>query len=705
MSQVPLAEFGNNDANGNDCWGYVSPSGREYALMCMERTLGVVEITDPGNPVIVAAVLHPASLWGDVKVYQDFCYVVNESGGGMQIISLEQVDSGIVGVVGTTNQAGLVTAHNLAVNPDSSFLYTCGANAVSGLMAYDLADPANPQFAGAWGGSYVHDAVAVSYTTGPYAGREVVYCANGGAGLQAVDATDKANMFLIATRPYPGVSYAHQAWVSEDLRYLYLGDELDESHGETSNTRTLIFDIADPSNPILVSTFTSGKSSIDHNLYVNGPFIFEANYTTGLYVFDASAPLNPQVAGSYDTYPGSNSRSFNGAWSVFPFFPSDTVIVSDIQGGLFVFDVSQATADRGRLTFSYPQGMPELIDPAGGTLPVQIAAEQNAALLSDSAMLHVDVGGGFVAVPLDALGGDDFEATFPSAACGDTVRYYFSAQTTLGVEITDPPGAPQSVHRADYGLSQSMLVADGFEADSGWTVGAPDDNAVRGIWERVDPNGTPAQAEADVSADPGTQCWVTGQGTPGGSQGEMDVDGGKTTLFSPVLDLASAEHVGISYWRWFSNFYGATTSQDVFTIDISNDGGANWVNVETIGPDGDVTMGGWYYHEFRVEDFVNLTDQVVMRFVAADTDDAHVVEAGLDEFRVATLSCTAQQSCLGDIDGDGVRDLNDFTLFAAAYNSVIGQAHYDPAADLDADGAVDLSDFTLFANVYGQPCP
>ena len=33
LSWFPLNTFGTNASSGNDCWGYVSPSGREYALM------------------------------------------------------------------------------------------------------------------------------------------------------------------------------------------------------------------------------------------------------------------------------------------------------------------------------------------------------------------------------------------------------------------------------------------------------------------------------------------------------------------------------------------------------------------------------------------------------------------------------------------------------------------------------------------------
>ena len=48
----------------------------------------------------------------------------------------------------------------------------------------------------------------------------------------------------------------------------------------------------------------------------------------------ASATLSE--VGFYDTYPADNNRSFNGAWSVYPFFESGSIVVNDRQNGLFV---------------------------------------------------------------------------------------------------------------------------------------------------------------------------------------------------------------------------------------------------------------------------------------------------------------------------------------------------------------------------------
>jgi hypothetical protein len=38
----------------------------------------------------------------------------------------------------------------------------------------------------------------------------------------------------------------------------------------------------------------------------------------------------------FDTFPVSDAAIFDGAWSVYPYFPSGTIIVSDISNGLFI---------------------------------------------------------------------------------------------------------------------------------------------------------------------------------------------------------------------------------------------------------------------------------------------------------------------------------------------------------------------------------
>ena len=314
-----------------DCWGYVSESGREYAIIGLSQGPGFIEITDPANPVIVDIVNTPNRA-RDMKVYQHYVYTSSD-GGALNVIDVSQIDDGIITLVASFPKVG---PHNLVSDEVSGFLYLAFGGP---LVAVDLTNPELPTFAGIWDGQ-THDAQVVTYTEGKYAGRQIAFVFAGGSGnVDIVDVTDKANIFLEGSTSYQNASYTHQGWLSEDRQYLYVSDELDDLG------RTSMFDVSDLTNPKFIGDFSStAPTATDHNLYVRDGFIFEANYTSGLRVFNACDPVNPVEVGFFDTHPTDDDPGFSGAWSNYPFYPSGTVIVSDRSGGLFVLDVSEAVA-------------------------------------------------------------------------------------------------------------------------------------------------------------------------------------------------------------------------------------------------------------------------------------------------------------------------------------------------------------------------
>lgn len=355
LSHLSLAELG--ATSGNSCWGYVSPSGREYAIMgCNDRVV-FVEITDPRNPVIIDYIPHPSSTWADMKVYQHYAYIVSEAmGTGIQVVDLSQIDNHVVTLVRTIPSPS--RSHNIAIDTTSGFIYTCGSrNGTGTTMCFDLSNPANPVQVGppSMTEFYQHDIMPYTYTSGPYAGRQVLFGASEGRGVEIHDVTDKNNPFLIKRITYPGVQYCHQMWMSEDERYLYVDDELDYANG----AKTRVIDISSLENAFYVGTFNNGLAAAHHNQYVRDGFLYQANYRSGLRVFDTNDdPIRPIEVGYFDTYPANNNSGFDGAWNNYPFFPSGTVIVSDINRGLFVLDVSEAvTREPSPIGYSIQTGV------------------------------------------------------------------------------------------------------------------------------------------------------------------------------------------------------------------------------------------------------------------------------------------------------------------------------------------------------------
>lgn len=350
LGQVTLSEMG--ASAGNDIWGWTdSESGKEYALMGLSNGIGFVDISVPTAPVYLGKLPShtSASVWRDVKVYADHAYVVADFAGahGLQVFDLTQlrdVESPPVTFPETAHYNSFGSAHNVAINEETGYAYVVGANSCGGgLHMIDIQNPTNPAFAGCFDDDgYTHDVQCVVYN-GPdddYQGQEVCFASNEDT-VTIVDVTDKSSPVEISQAIYPNTAYTHQGWVTDDHRYFIGDDEIDEGTFGF-NTRTLVFDITDLDSPDFYSEYFHPVAATDHNLYVKDRYVYQANYKSGLRIVDAQELLTAGGAldeiAFFDTYTQSNTSGYEGAWSVYPYFESGVVIVSDINSGLFILD-------------------------------------------------------------------------------------------------------------------------------------------------------------------------------------------------------------------------------------------------------------------------------------------------------------------------------------------------------------------------------
>ena len=686
MSWLPLAEFSQAATSGNDCWGYTSPSGREYAIMGLINGTGFAEVTNPGNAQIVAFMSGPTSLWRDMKVFGHHAYVVSEGGGGIQIFDLSQIDASVVTLAGQQTAGGTATSHNVAIDEVSGYLYRCGGGS-NGLRIYDLnADPTNPPQVGSWSDRYVHDAQIVTFTDGPNAGRQIAFCFggfNGGStetGVDILDVTNKASIVNVARLEYPQAAYCHQGWLSADGTMLFTLDEQDEiDFGVTS--RIHLVDVSILASPVYLGPSTNENPATTHNAYVVGDRLFVANYRSGVRVYDVSVPSQPAEVAMFDTYPESDASGYNGCWSVFPFFPSGTVIASDLQRGLFVVRLEPQVA-----TWSFPAGLPTLIDPAGESIEVGVVAGDGFALDPATARMMLTSSSGTSTFPLAETAPGTFLAAFPAMACGENISYSFRVLATTGELSTAPSGDAISALVA----VESIEHLDTLETETGWIAGLPSDTATAGVWERVIPIGTSAQPGEDHTVD-GVFCFVTGQHQSGQGAGFNDVDGGVTTLVTPILAAGDLFEPRIEYARWYSNNAGAGPNEDSMPIEISNNGGKSWVTLELV----DENAGTWVEKSFRIADFLEPTDSMRLRFIARDLGAGSLVEAAIDDLAIVGLDCGEPAACLGDINLDGVVNGADLGQLLIDW----GQA--EPRSDLDQNGMVNGADLGLLLNAWG----
>ncbi|HRP08730.1 MAG TPA: choice-of-anchor B family protein, partial [Gemmatimonadales bacterium] len=370
QSFLPIAQIGGRrGTNLNDNWGWTDPqTGREYAIVGRTDGTSFVDVTDAANPRYLGDLPKtegsPSAAWRDMKVYKDHAFIVADMSQehGMQVFDLTRLRNVRTPQTFTedAHYDRFGSAHNIVMNEETGFAYAVGTSSGGetcggGLHMIDVRNPKHPAFAGCFsdprtgnaGTGYSHDAQCVVYR-GPdqqYRGHEICIGSNETA-ISIADVTDKASPVAISRASYPNVAYAHQAWLTDDHRYLYLNDEGDESSGvgeAGKGTRTMVWDLADLDDPIMIKEHVGTTRAIDHNLYIKGNRMYQANYSSGLRILDISDPANPREVGYLDTYTKDDATSFNGAWSNYPYFKSGTIVVTSIGEGLFlVRDRTQA---------------------------------------------------------------------------------------------------------------------------------------------------------------------------------------------------------------------------------------------------------------------------------------------------------------------------------------------------------------------------
>lgn len=361
----------------NDIWGWTDPqTGKEYALVGLSDGVSLVDISKPSEPIVIGKLTESIqgtskkgstdpgdylyhdedeekSTWRDLKVYRNHLFVISDGQEhGLQVFDLTRLRNPAeipATFTHDTHYSHFGNAHNLAINEETGFAYIVGSNVDGGgLYIMDISNPEQPAFVTTYADTlvgfnstgYVHDTQCAVYR-GPdsdYGGHELCFNSSE-THFSIVDVTDKDSIYTVSRGDYEGRGYAHQGWLTEDHRYFLLDDEFDENRNE-SNTRTYIWDIEDLDHPVVAGFYEASNPSIDHNQYVKGDNVYQANYTAGLRILnlDKIESADLEEVAYFDTFPKDNEVKFEGAWSNYPFFDSGIVIVSDVTNGLFILE-------------------------------------------------------------------------------------------------------------------------------------------------------------------------------------------------------------------------------------------------------------------------------------------------------------------------------------------------------------------------------
>lgn len=264
-------------------------------------------------------------------------------------------------------------------------------------------------------------------------------------------------------------------------------------------------------------------------------------------------------------------------------------------------------------------------------------------------------------VVMTNLGGTSYQGFIPAQPNGTLIAYYILLEDNYGKQSGITPMAANLVQYANLPyfilVGFDYLNTEDFDGNmSFWQLSDPNDNASTGFWEIDIPVGSfsdPTDPSTIVQTNQdhtpiGTQCAFTGNASLNDGIGANDVDDGHTTLFSPFYDLTSFSNPVFEYYRWYTNNppSGANPGQDWWQVLITDDG-INWHYVEN----NKTSDKSWRRFAFRVKDYVNLTSQVRVKFIASDSthagqylDGGSLIEAAVDD-----MSLYEEQSSISHI--------------------------------------------------------
>lgn len=496
-----------------------------------------------------------------------------------------------------------------------------------------------------------------------------------------VNFSNKSNPITIATKQTP-TNFTHNTWLSTDSKTLFTTDE-------NNNSYLAAYNLSDLSNIQELDKIqaTPGSGSIIHNTHIinkgGNDYAVTAWYTDGFTIVDAGRPQNLIQVGNYDTYSGSGP-GLTGAWGVYPYLPSGTTVVSNIDEGLFVFTPSYVRACylegnvidsitglslNGVLVEIMSTPASETSDISGdyktgyaipGTYSVQYSkAGYNTKIVT------VNLAAGQVSIENVALSktfttvyivhvNDSITASGISNAMisikgigVDTIVTSFSNGSYVFYNI--PPGVydlvvgkwgyitkcSQSITLTGNNVTTTLLrpgYSDDFTFNFGWTRTG---TAASGLWERVVPVGTSnlgvwMNPNVDDSTDCSNLAYVTGN-----NNSEVPVNS-YTIITSPPFDLTGLISPTINYSRWFYNAGPNGNANDLCFISLK--GANSSVFLEVV--DTTSAMSSWIKKSFLVSDFMPPSTYMQLELYVRDYSPDHVLEAGLDNFFISSLGTT-----------------------------------------------------------------
>lgn len=662
----------------NDCWGWTSPEGIEYAVLGTCWSIIIYSLEEPSDPLPIIEIPGAFSQWRDIKSFENYLYVVADEGtDGLLIIDLSNIDTiqwkfwnpEIITDIKTDN---LNKCHNLYIDQGYAFLSGCNGLNNGGVLIIDLmSDPWNPTHISGAEDVYSHDVM----TNGNFMYSSEVLDAT----LSIIDISDIQNPVTI-NRFNTGGRLTHNAWTSEDHQTIFVTHE--ESNGTVN-----AFDISDPLNQELLDQYqpiaSLGRDLIPHNVHFINDFLVISYYTEGVKIVDAHRPNNLVEVGSLDTYT-FRYDGYRGCWGAFPYFESGAILGSDRSTGLWIFqsDYTQAaylegivfSADNGQLVkdvsvkiqndapnftqsdalgnfktglgdagefrvdFTHPDylALSKTYSFAAGEVITDSIVMEKATVITVSGNVMLENSG----IQAQIVCWNEDERIVSSSledgsfsfqiknkpykmVVGSWGSLYFTSE--INIEKDTNIGT----------ISLNKGYQDHFISDYEWQIQKSKTTASSQAWA-IDfhPEGSwyddqYASPPIDVSGDVGEACMVTG---PGKTLSKNLQD--TSQLISPVIDASFYLQPVIIVEAWYKDL-GVFEVEDILQFYLIQD------NQKFLIHSFSEETKGWEPYSFTVSEFIDPSLPFQFLVMAADTGNPHIYEAAIDQFEIVESSTIA----------------------------------------------------------------
>ncbi|MCX8229074.1 MAG: choice-of-anchor B family protein [Planctomycetota bacterium] len=599
----------------NDIWGYTAPDGREYAIVGTAGGTKFFNCTDPTAPYLTGTIPGPGSIWRDMKTYDQYAYIVTEGGGGMQIIDLNDPENPfLLKTWGTTRWDN---AHNIACDEAEGKLWVCGTN--NGTLVMDVAtDPENPTWVATYNNNYVHDL----HVQDGLAHLGEIY-----GGDYRIVRSDRLPQFPTKDKIQTPGDFTHNAWANESNTLCMTTDEV-------GGGRVALYDISNPSNIQFKDSWTIDNRTIPHNVFIKGDRAYISWYTEGFVCLDISDPSNIKKVGSYDTSPYGPGSGYHGAWGCYPFAPSGTIYISDMEEGFHCLRVDGPSIELDHTPLLDTQD-------EAGPYPVTVTAtalRAGASVASVEAWYRIDSGSWQVEGLQQQGTSDTWSGSLPGQVAPTIVDYYIYAKDDSGRAQWSPGGSNAGDLVYSFLVGRERLVYfNDFEGqgDEGWTHGM---SAGTDDWERDAPQGKGGEAfrhEGTVWQDPdvaysGSKVWGNNLGL--GNETGIYGRNSSTWLSSPSIDCSQSTRTILQFRRWASI---EAAPYDRARIRVN--GNVVWENPQGWIEVFHLVDNTWFPQSIDVSQYADGNASVVVTF-ELETDDA--MELGgwaIDDFSLVSL--------------------------------------------------------------------